>query len=394
MRPLIVSHTYLAPENMKQLTAFGEVLGEPVYVVSDKGRRVELYQYQYSTSPLSGQGFYIYCVTSWPFSNSDVRSVLVGIKQIIDEVCPDIVYIEMPPWSIPAIQFVTMRNLGMINAAGVALIRQPYFNLDWQSGWVLKPRIARLACRQFDLLIATTETAKVNVLQHSLGHKEECPPVRTIYSLGVDSALFQPPTPHERQLSRQRWEINDRCLVIGYCGRLVAGKGLVDLLHALHLLKEDTNGTHLVLAVLGKGPLFNEISDLAHKYNIPVLFQSPVPHSDVYRFLHGLDIFVLPSRITQAWIEHDAHVVVEAMACGLPVVGSDSGPIPEILGNAGLVFPAGDIENLLSCLKQLLKNPELRIRMGSQGRERVLDHYSHKKVAELTITALREALEK
>ena len=66
-----------------------------------------------------------------------------------------------------------------------------------------------------------------------------------------------------------------------------------------------------------------------------------MPLNDVPRHLRALDALVLPSESTPLWKEQFGHVLIEAMACGVPVVGSDSGAIPEVIGEAGLLFPGG-----------------------------------------------------
>jgi glycosyltransferase involved in cell wall biosynthesis len=74
-------------------------------------------------------------------------------------------------------------------------------------------------------------------------------------------------------------------------------------------------------------------------------------------------------------------VLVEAMACGVPVVGSDSGEIPHVVGDAGLIFPEGEVEALRSHLTRLMRDPELHADLRRRGRERVLAHYTQARVA-------------
>jgi len=74
-------------------------------------------------------------------------------------------------------------------------------------------------------------------------------------------------------------------------------------------------------------------------------------------------------------------VLVEAMACGVPVVGSDSGEIPHVIGEGGLVFPEGDVTALRECLARLAASPEERRRLGELGRARVLARYTHASIA-------------
>jgi glycosyltransferase involved in cell wall biosynthesis len=80
------------------------------------------------------------------------------------------------------------------------------------------------------------------------------------------------------------------------------------------------------------------------------------------------------------------------MACELPVIGSDSGEIPNVIGTAGLVFPEGDASALGQHLAKLMRDEALRVRLGKAGRERVLQHYTQEQVAARTVAVYREML--
>jgi glycosyltransferase involved in cell wall biosynthesis len=90
--------------------------------------------------------------------------------------------------------------------------------------------------------------------------------------------------------------------------------------------------------------------------------------------MRELDALVLPSRTTSVWKEQFGRVIVEAMACQTPVIGSDSGAIPEVIGDAGLIFPEGDAHALGNCLRRLIESPDLRRELGERGHARVKQH--------------------
>jgi glycosyltransferase involved in cell wall biosynthesis len=85
-------------------------------------------------------------------------------------------------------------------------------------------------------------------------------------------------------------------------------------------------------------------------------------------------------------------VLVEAMACQVPVVGSSSGEIPNVIGDAGLVFPEGDHEALRERLSQLMGDGKLRAELGERGRARVLERYTQERVAAQTVEAYQNLL--
>jgi len=69
------------------------------------------------------------------------------------------------------------------------------------------------------------------------------------------------------------------------------------------------------------------------------------------------------------------------MACEVPVIGSSSGEIPNVIADAGLVFPEGDVAALQDVLSQLMSNPSLRLQLSQRGRARVLQHYTQQRIA-------------
>ncbi|MBM2826641.1 MAG: putative glycosyltransferase, partial [Dehalococcoidia bacterium] len=115
-----------------------------------------------------------------------------------------------------------------------------------------------------------------------------------------------------------------------------------------------------------------------------VTFQGAVSSHQMPQELARLDTLVLPSLTRSRWKEQFGRVLVEAMACGVPVVGSDSGEIPNVIGPAGMVFPEGNAGALRERLAQLMADPEMRKDLSQRGRERVEALYTQKQVAEST----------
>jgi L-malate glycosyltransferase len=74
-------------------------------------------------------------------------------------------------------------------------------------------------------------------------------------------------------------------------------------------------------------------------------------------------------------------VLIEAMACQVPVIGSDSGEIPYVIGDAGLVFPEGDVQALANCLVQLMDKPDFAHTLGEMGYQKAMVKYTNKALA-------------
>ena len=102
-------------------------------------------------------------------------------------------------------------------------------------------------------------------------------------------------------------------------------------------------------------------------------------------FYRSLDLLVLPSRTRPNWKEQFGRVLIEAMACGVPVLGSDSGEIPRVIGDAGVVFPEEDLEALRFQLQRLMEDPTARKSLAAAGRERVLARFTMAEVARRTV---------
>jgi glycosyltransferase involved in cell wall biosynthesis len=201
-----------------------------------------------------------------------------------------------------------------------------------------------------------------------------------VVPLPVDANTFCP-DPGLRTLGRRALGIAEDQLVIGYAGKFVEEKGLRTLWSAFAEVARDRDDLHLCLA--GGGSLLTELWETARSAGLERRLHTPgVAHNtDLPAYMNALDVFVLPSETRPNWREQFGRAAVEAMSCGVPVAGSDSGEIPTVLGDAGLIFPEGDARSLAAHLRQLLSDPSLRADLGRKGRQRVLDLYSTEKVA-------------
>jgi glycosyltransferase involved in cell wall biosynthesis len=106
-----------------------------------------------------------------------------------------------------------------------------------------------------------------------------------------------------------------------------------------------------------------------------------MPYASLPSALNALDVLILPSRTTPHWKEQFGRVLIEAGACGVPVIGSDSGAIPEVIGEAGLIFPEGRVTALVEAIRRLRENEAMRKRMGAAGRRRAETLFSWEAVA-------------
>ena len=192
------------------------------------------------------------------------------------------------------------------------------------------------------------------------------PPVHVVHH-GVELARFVP--------TRERDGTGTTLVSIG---RLVEKKGFADLLDALRLLRET--GTEFRCRVYGSGPLLDSLVARRDVLGLreQVRFMGAVDSADVVAALHAADAFVLCPRVT-ADGDRDGipNVLVEAMACGLPVVSTRVGGIPELVVDDvnGLLVAPGDTSGVALALQRLVAEPQTRRRLGAAGRATVEADY-------------------
>jgi glycosyltransferase involved in cell wall biosynthesis len=202
-------------------------------------------------------------------------------------------------------------------------------------------------------------------------------PVGTI-PLGVDAARFAASEPMPMPgIARPR---------VGYVGRLEPVKGLDVLLDAFQLVSSEAS-----LIVAGDGT--DRVRLLPRLQSDRVHLRSAVSYEHMPAFLKSLDVLVLPSvTIPPQHREQFGRVLVEAMAAGVAVVGSDSGAIPEVIGEAGLVVPERDPRALAGAINRVLGDAHLRSSLVERGRQRVQSHFAWSVVAQQTLDLFQAAV--
>ncbi len=155
---------------------------------------------------------------------------------------------------------------------------------------------------------------------------------------------------------------------IAYAGQLIPEKGVSTLIKAVTLLRDES--VEFEVQIAGAGRQRQELEDECVRSELKnVHFRGHV--DNMPEFFGQADVVVVPSE----WAEAFGYVVIEAMACGAAVIGSDSGAIPEVIGSAGLVFRAGNPDELAERLRRLLQSPDERNRLAIAGRQRVESYF-------------------
>jgi glycosyltransferase involved in cell wall biosynthesis len=189
---------------------------------------------------------------------------------------------------------------------------------------------------------------------------------------GVDAEVYRPPSSQEKQRLRAQLGLLENCPVVLFVGRLAQHKGIRDLLTAWSLLGEPAPAT---LAMVGSAATMDPIS---------------IPETDgvvvrpwttnVSAYYQAADIFVLPSHV-----EGMSNAMLEAMACGLPVICTRVGAAESIIqqGQNGLLVPVGEPRELAAGLRALIADATMRRRLGDAAARTVQDRFSIGRVADM-----------
>lgn len=216
----------------------------------------------------------------------------------------------------------------------------------------------KLARENIDHFIAVTELAKKALIKEGVAESKI-----SVIPIGIDLKKFKPINKKKKARA-----INILCVA-----RLVPEKGIEDLLEAFLRIREKNPHAHLTL--VGSGPLKHDL--IGYKN----LHLKVVPYSQIQNEYQQADIFCLPSRATKTWQEQYGMALIEAMACGLPVVTTFTGAIPEVCGNVAMYSQSSDSSGLQHNLERLINSEDLRQKTGSLSRERAENLFDREKVA-------------
>lgn len=198
-----------------------------------------------------------------------------------------------------------------------------------------------------------------------------------ILDVAVDLSCFQPLTPDARAEVLRELQLTPP--VVGFVGRLTEAKGLDILMQAMQQIGSSRPWN---LLLLGSGEYREKVLHWAASegWQERVKIQL-AKHSEVPRYLGCMDLLAAPSQTRKNWKEQFGRMIVEAFACGVPVIGSDSGEIPAVVGDAGRVVGETDVAGWAQSIGQLLASSADRDRLRGLGLARA-PRYSVTSIAE------------
>jgi glycosyltransferase involved in cell wall biosynthesis len=193
---------------------------------------------------------------------------------------------------------------------------------------------------------------------------------------GVDVDTFVP-RPADKEAIRAEMGLELDPIYIGTVGNLRPVKNQLLLLQAAQQVCARHN--HVRVVIIGEGPLRAQLAQTIEDLGIQKQVQLLGARSEIPELLNTLDMFVLPSLS-----EGLPMSILEAMACGLPVVATRVGGIPEVVldGQTGILVSSQDVPQLARALETLVQQKNLRENLGSQGRQRVVEHFSRRRMVQ------------
>lgn len=198
----------------------------------------------------------------------------------------------------------------------------------------------------------------------------------SVITVGVDTDMFRPDSASRVRIrSELGWGI-DGPPVLGFLGRFVEEKGLRLLMQVL-----DKLPTAWRSLFVGGGPLEPHLRDWSARFPDRVRIVTGVPHNRVPAYLNAMDLLVAPSQTTPRWKEQFGRMIIEAFAVGVPVIGSDSGEIPYVIRDSGLVVAERDTEGWIRALAGMVNSPLMRQHFRAIGIQRAQDEFSWPVVA-------------
>ncbi len=292
-----------------------------------------------------------------------------GLGRLIRRLRPEVIHLWEEPWSFVALQAVLLRR-----SSGAALVLEVDQNiLKWLPppfGWIRNFVLKRTT-------MVLSRSPEATAVVRACGFNGPVTPI----GYGVDQRVFHPATSPENRLRRPVFSI-------GYVGRLVPEKGLDDALVALKLTRQP-----LQLSIMGEGPHEAALRQHASALGVQdrVSFRGWGTPEEVAGFLRGLDALILLTRTDHAVREQFGRVILEAQACGIPVIGSTSGAIPDVVGPGGWIVPERDPAALATLIDRLATNPAEIGHAGEAGIRNVVARFTYAAIAQALLSAWRTA---
>lgn len=372
MKILIIDNLAVASSRRDLYRLLAKQIGEPIHLLVPESWRE--------------QGIITHCEeekdhnlkffkSPFIFGYRHQRIVYLHLKKIIDTVKPDIIFINSEPENYNTFHLVlTVKK----HFPKIKLACATWRNIDYRSnpypykfGWINR-MIEAYTKKRINICFAYSHTAESLMKQLADWKVVYIPP-----SINVKDFHFAPKQTNPKTDT----------FVVGYLGRLAHEKGVDILIRAIAQSDKIIHGY-----IVGDGPGKENLKILSGELGISdrIKWHEAVDYKDIPVMLKNFDVLVLPSRTTKFWKEQFGRVLIEAMAIGVPVIGSNSGEIPNMISDCGILFEENNHEKLVEAIKFVRDDFDYRNRIIYQARDRVQSEYNSEKSVSLIISGLEK----
>lgn len=379
IRVLAVDHTAGIGSFRKKFVALAAYPDIDLTVLAPR-RWVENYR-SVEATPFDGPGYRFRTGSvGWP-GYENRAFFRAGLGPLIRGFRPDILHLWEEPFSLIALQAIWHAAVWAPRAKVIFFSSDNLsrnFRYSYRPSWFYAnaERLVHSRCAG-----GTAVSEEVAEVLRAKGFRK---PIRVIPH-GLDLADYPGTESGGEESGRRatRSEVIDKLglepPIMGYVGRLLYQKGVDVFLRAIGELPDPKPS----ILVVGDGPDRAAFEALSVRLGLGdrTRFLQVVPHGSVSEALACVDVLVLPSRTTPKWKEQFGRVLIEGMAAGCVVIGSSSGSIPEVLADAGLIVPEGDVGSLVQAIRQVLGDPELAASLRVRGRKRVRERYTWESIS-------------
>lgn len=362
MRVVVVSHLYADPANRAKLRSLAGLGVSLAVAVPDRWASND--GSEKPTSANEDDGIKLIPVPVRGEAGEPGRLNWDGktLGRVITDFRPDLVHIEEEPWT--QVAALALRLARKLDTRSVVSTSESVSQTHTIGERLRRERSLRLA----------TGVMASNKLALALATKRRpTAPRLSLPLLGVTPSPLKAREPHSN-------------LAIAFVGRLVPERGLDLLFRACVGLAGRWS-----LIVIGTGPSQEELEELAQRLGIAarISWAGALPRQSVEEMWPRLDCLVLPSRTTERWVMTVGRAALHAMAHGVAVVGTNSGALPELVGDAGRIVPEEDVPALAAILQEFYADRSECERLGSMGRRRVVEEFSDDAIARKVLTFWR-----
>ena len=380
MKLLVISHACVTPVNqgfyadVARLTEWSVSLVIPSQWSNDYSSDIRTSRWKEFTGE-------IIALPVWKPGNIPLHLYKSNIARLLRRTKPDAIYVHHEPYGLATAQIVLANELGAKCALGFYGAQNIFKTYPrpfrWLEAWVLNK--ARFC-------FPVTEGA-LEILRRK-GYRGAA----QVLPLPIDKNVYHP-EPVRAAEWRVKLGVGSEEFVVGYLGRLVEEKGLQTLLRAL---KNCKIGRRWSCVLAGSGPYEASLRLMVSELGLEskVIFLGFVPHFEAPALLSLFDVLVVPSETRQGWKEQFGRVIIEANACGIPVIGSDSGEISNVIRatGGGIIFPEADVHALSAAICEVAEDPDKARRLAEIGAASVSTKYDQEHLASLFASTIQQAL--